>query len=172
MYYYALIDSASGICYMIEQHEEPFENPYYIQISSYDAITPYRQKYINGSWIDTTPEEASKDDLKYYKIDNEWADDKIDSISNQISNHSHSNYATKSNLNSLQNAIYSDAAILQDMIIGKADINHYHTDYAELSHNHNGVYANENHSHTASAVGAIATGDVATVSEVETYLGI
>ena len=43
---------------------------------------------------------------------------------------------------------------------------------AASSHNHSGVYANASHSHTASAVGAIATGDVATVSEVETYLGI
>lgn len=43
---------------------------------------------------------------------------------------------------------------------------------ASSSHNHNGVYANASHSHTASAVGAVATTDVATVSEVESYLGI
>lgn len=43
---------------------------------------------------------------------------------------------------------------------------------AASSHNHSGVYANASHSHTASAVGAVATTDVATVSEVETYLGI
>ena len=43
---------------------------------------------------------------------------------------------------------------------------------ASSSHNHNGVYANASHSHTASAVGAVATTDIATVSEVEAYLGI
>ena len=43
---------------------------------------------------------------------------------------------------------------------------------ASSSHDHSGVYANASHSHTAANVGAIATSDVATVSEVETYLGI
>lgn len=41
----------------------------------------------------------------------------------------------------------------------------------DANHTHDG-YANATHTHTASAVGAVATGDVATVSEVETYLGI
>ena len=43
---------------------------------------------------------------------------------------------------------------------------------ASSSHNHSGVYANVSHTHTASAIGAVAIGDVATVSEVETYLAI
>ena len=43
---------------------------------------------------------------------------------------------------------------------------------AASSHNHSGVYANASHTHTATAVGAVATSDIATVSEVETYLGI
>lgn len=43
---------------------------------------------------------------------------------------------------------------------------------ASSSHNHSGVYADAGHTHTASAVGAVASGDVATVAETKTYLGI
>ena len=43
---------------------------------------------------------------------------------------------------------------------------------ASSSHNHSGVYASASHTHTASAVGAVASGDVATLTEVKTYLGI
>ena len=73
---------------------------------------------------------------------------------------------------------------IQTQLNGKAASSHTHTianvtnlqttldGKASTSHNHSGVYANASHTHTASAVGAVATSDVATVSEVETYLGI
>ena len=62
---------------------------------------------------------------------------------------------------------------IQTQLNGKAASSHNHDSaYAGISHNHSGVYATASHSHTASAVGAVATSDIATVSEVETYLGI
>ncbi|MBO5828733.1 MAG: hypothetical protein J6R59_09810 [Paludibacteraceae bacterium] len=65
----------------------------------------------------------------------------------------------------------------------KADVNHTHDgyaivghnhdeDYSVIDHNHSDIYADASHTHTASSVGAIATDDVATVSEVGIYLGI
>ncbi len=81
-------------------------------------------------------------------------------------------------------ASQTDLANLTTIVNGKATSSHTHTianinnlqtqldGKASSSHNHNGVYANASHSHTASAVGAVATTDVATVSEVESYLGI
>ena len=73
---------------------------------------------------------------------------------------------------------------VDEAVSTKADSGHTHTianitnlqialdSKAASGHNHSGVYADANHIHTASAVGAVASGDVATVSEVETYLGI
>lgn len=51
-------------------------------------------------------------------------------------------------------------------------VNHNHnSDYADISHTHTG-FATSSHTHTASAVGAVATSDIATLTEVQTYLGI
>lgn len=61
---------------------------------------------------------------------------------------------------------------LTEAVDGKADSNHEHDDiYAEINHTHTN-YATTTHTHTADDVGAIATDDVATVSEVKTYLNI
>lgn len=90
-------------------------------------------------------------------------------------NHSHSNYATISSVNEISTAVS-----------GKANITHSHNDVyytetevddklstkSDTAHNHAGVYANATHSHTANDIGSIAISDIATVSEVETYLGI
>lgn len=50
---------------------------------------------------------------------------------------------------------------LTDVINGKASLSHTHSNYASSSH-----------THTASAIGAIPSGDIATVLEVQTYLNI
>ena len=80
--------------------------------------------------------------------------------------------------------IYYTESEVDTLLSGKANTSHTHTianitnlqttldGKASSSHNHSGVYANASHTHTASAIGAVATGDVATVSEVEAYLAI
>ena len=69
---------------------------------------------------------------------------------------------------------------IETLQVDKSDVSHTHDEYASSDHTHDGYslvshihdYSPITHSHTASDVGAVATGDVATVSEVETYLGI
>ena len=50
---------------------------------------------------------------------------------------------------------------LTDVVNNKANLSHAHSNYASSSH-----------THTASGIGAIASSDIATVSEVQTYLNI
>lgn len=81
--------------------------------------------------------------------DTYYTETEVDSLLSTKANSSHTH--TISNITNLQNSLD-----------GKAP----------SSHNHNGVYANATHTHVASDVGAVATGDVATVTETKTYLGI
>ena len=222
MYYYAIIEDGSWICYEVIESDYPIDDPYYIQINDYDTSYITRKKYVNGEWVDTDPIETGCLQANLIGIGVEWLDNKIYEIEDGIANHTHTGYVSS-----------NDLQVLEDVVDTKADINHTHNGYSEIthnhdseyssighshtnyattsalnelssvvsdkanashshndtyyteteidtklatkadsSHNHSDVYANASHTHTASAVGAVATSDIATVSEVETYLGI
>lgn len=115
MYFYALIDPTTGICYEVIESESPItEDPYCIQLNEYDRTYITRKKYENGNWVDTNPIETQSMQASAIGIGDVWLDAKIYAMEDDIANHTH----------------------------------------------------------TASNVGAIAVDDIATVSEVETYLGI
>lgn len=87
------------------------------------------------------------------------------------SNHTHNEYADSSDIESLQNLLNNKADV-NHIHSEYAPVSHSHADYSLTSHNHGDIYANANHTHTANTIGAVATSDVATVTEVETYLGL
>ena len=81
------------------------------------------------------------------------------------SNHEHDNsYAAISH-------VHTNYADKNHTHTNYAATNHTHTNYAVTSHTHTN-YSTTTHTHTASAVGAVATSDIATVSEVKGYLSI
>ena len=86
--------------------------------------------------------------------------------------HTHNEYATLSDIESLQNSVnnkadvdhihtgfasQSDLELLEDVVDTKANTNHTHTEYSPINHSHND-YASTSHTHTASEIGAAASG--------------
>lgn len=75
MYYYALIDPTTKICYSISTREtEVTNNPNYIPIDSNDESYIIRKKYVNGAWVDTTPEEAMQYNGLHVGLFGKWLD--------------------------------------------------------------------------------------------------
>ena len=124
MYYYAVIELETGICYEIIESEEPIiDEPSCIEIGSNDQSYMIRKKYVDGVWENTTPAEAQQFEGSYIGIFGEWLD---------------------------------------DVINGKANINHIHN---EATTSENGLMSVADKSKLDEMV-------FATVSEVQTYLGI
>lgn len=163
MYYYAWIDSTTFICYEVIESETPItDDPYSIQIDSYDRSYINRKKYIDGVWLDATPIDAQVMQAEVIGIGEIWLDDKIYGMEDDIANHTHTGYATS-----------ADLEVLEDIVGTKANANHTHTEYvtqttfdalevevdgkASASHTHTG-YASTSHTHTASEVGAATSG--------------
>lgn len=87
MYYYALIDPKTKICYSISTREtEVTNNPNYIPIDSNDESYIIRKKYVNGAWVDTTPEEAMQYNGLHVGLFGKWLDQKLDEIEQAIAN--------------------------------------------------------------------------------------
>lgn len=85
MYYYALIDSTTGVCYdMVESETQVIDNPYWIQVNSIDKSYIVRKKYVNGVWLDSTPAEAQNAEARTIGIGDEWLDTKIYNIANEV----------------------------------------------------------------------------------------
>lgn len=113
MYYYALIDSTTGVCYnMVESETEVTNNPYWIQVDAIDKSYIVRKKYVNGAWLDSTPAEAQNAEARTIGIGDEWLDTKI--------------YGMADDLDSLEAVANA-----------KADVNHVHGNYATTNHTHN-----------------------------------
>lgn len=126
MYYYAFIDSTTYVCYMLIESEEPItDDPYCIEVDSYDTNYVIRKKYVDGEWLDTVPSEAQNMEARYIGIGEEWLDDKIYSLEDNLNNHTHSEYASSDDLD-----------LLTDIVNTKADANHSHSEYAPISHFH------------------------------------
>lgn len=101
MYYYALIDPTTYVCYeVIESETQITDDEYYIQIDSNDRSYILRKKYVDGVWVDTVPAEAQNMEAKYIGIDNVWLDDKIYAMDDDIANHTHSGYANSNHTHS------------------------------------------------------------------------
>ena len=84
MYYYAWIDSTTFICYEVIESETPItDDPYSIQIDSYDRSYINRKKYIDGVWLDATPIEAQAMQAEVIGIGEIWLDDKIYAMENK-----------------------------------------------------------------------------------------
>lgn len=76
MYYYATINPATLVCDSVHEYEEEQEtNNYCIQIDSLDTSLVYRKKYVNGQWVDATPDEAALYDGHYTKCNGKWLDE-------------------------------------------------------------------------------------------------
>ena len=80
MYYYAMIDPRTNICYDVVQLETETDNAYYIPIDSFDESYEIRKKYVNGAWVDTTADEASNFNAREGNIFGHWLDDSIGDI--------------------------------------------------------------------------------------------
>ena len=159
MYYYAIIENGTGICYNLEQSESAISNPYYIQIDSYDNSYLYRKKYVNGAWVDTTAAEAQQFEGSHIGIWGEW----LDNVLNEMKDHTHTEYAPSSHDHTgyapanhthtgfaAENHEHSGYAAESHSHSGYASTNHEHTGYASENHEHTG-YASSNHSHSGYA---------------------
>lgn len=82
MYYYAMIDPRTNICYDVVQLETETDNAYYIPIDSFDESYEIRKKYVNGAWVDTTADEASNFNAREGNLFGHWLDDSIGDIDN------------------------------------------------------------------------------------------
>ena len=74
MYYYAIIEDGTGVCYELAEVETEINNPYYIAIDSYDVSLKFRKKYVNGEWVDTTPAEAMQYNGLHVGLFDKWLD--------------------------------------------------------------------------------------------------
>lgn len=63
-------------------------------------------------------------------------------------NHTHSEYA-----------LATDLTALQTTVAGKSDVNHTHSGYASSEHNHDADYADIDHTHSASDITGLSTGN-------------
>lgn len=86
MHYFAGLHPTTKVCNSITEvdditYEEnvaegyEYENENSIAISSYDASLLYRKKYINGEWLDATPDEAAVYDAHLTKCNGKWLDE-------------------------------------------------------------------------------------------------
>ena len=74
MFYYAIIEQSTGICYSISEEEDEVNNSLWISIDSYDESYLFRKKYVNGEWVDTTADEARQYKGEHIGIYHEWLD--------------------------------------------------------------------------------------------------
>lgn len=88
----------------------------------------------NDIWRDLDSERCLTDDLDAIEANVASLGTNITNLGNTYApiNHTHSGYATSSDISTLQSAISN-----------KADVNHTHTGYALSSHNHNDIYYTE-----------------------------
>ena len=135
MYYYALIDSESYICYEIIESDSPVDDPYWIQIDSYDTSYIVRKKYIDGEWVNTTTTDSVVIEARHISLGDIWLDDKIYAIEDAVVNHTHTGYATADHVHTGY-VSSDDLQVLEDVIDSKANANHTHSDYASVSHSH------------------------------------
>lgn len=81
MYYYAMIDPTTNICYAVESFEnEVTNNAYYIPLETLDKSYIIRKKYVNGTWFDTTADEAANYNAREGNVFGHWLDDSIGDI--------------------------------------------------------------------------------------------
>lgn len=74
MFYYALIEDGTGVCYEVIESETEITNSMYVQIESLDKSYLYRKKYVNGEWLDSTTDDAMQYNGHHVGIFNEWLD--------------------------------------------------------------------------------------------------
>ena len=169
MYYYAVIDTTTGICTIVYESETEIISPDHILLDEFDTSYMFRKKYVNGVWEDTTPEEAMQYNGMHVAIFGRWLDEVLNDKS-EI-DHTHDGYASS-----------DDLALLEDVVDTKADTSHTHTEYATADHVHSDYalqtdvdalgeevdgkadashthdnYALTSHTHTASEVGAASS---------------
>lgn len=140
-----------------------------------DGITSENVKKWNNMGDHTHDEYATIDHVHEGYVSKSDLETKADSahIHAEYSeiNHSHSNYAEVSHMHddyALSSHSHDDYA----PVFALNEISSIVSEKADISHGHDDIYATVSHTHTASNVGAIPNTDIATVSEVETYLGI
>lgn len=136
MYYYANIDD-TGLCCDLLQSETPIDDPYYIQIDSYDRTYMLRKRYIDGVWTDTTVEEVAEMAMIGEQVamfgENKWLEDVLDEKAPL--EHTHTGYASSDHTHTGYVSA-DDLQALEDVVDTKADANHTHTGYADVNHSH------------------------------------
>ncbi len=135
MYYYAVIELETGICYdVMEVDYQITDDPSCIELDSNDKSYMFRKKYVDGVWVDTTPAEAQQFEGAHIGIHGEWLDIVINGKAPL--DHTHEGYAT-SNHTHTEYASSDDLALLEDVVSTKADAAHTHPEYASSTHTHN-----------------------------------
>lgn len=135
MYYYAVIELETGICYdVIETDYQITDDPSCIEIGSNDKSYLFRKKYVDDVWVDTTPAEAQQFEGAHIGIHGEWLDIVIDGKADI--DHVHDGYATTDHSHT-EYASSDDLQVLADVVDTKADTSHAHTEYSSASHIHN-----------------------------------
>ncbi len=136
MYFYAVIELETGICFDVMEVEEPItDDPSCIEIDSNDKSYMFRKKYVNGAWVNTTPAEAQQFEGAHIGIHGEWLDDVINSKADV--NHIHDGYATADHSHTGY-ASSADLQTLEDIVDTKADATHTHSEYSSVNHSHDG----------------------------------
>ena len=74
MYYDAMIDYRTKVCYGVTSSETVSDDEYYIPIDSLDESYVIRKKYVNGTWVDTTVDEAMQYNGLHVGIFGKWLD--------------------------------------------------------------------------------------------------
>ena len=139
MYYYANIDLETGVCILVEECEEPWYegDESYILLDGFYKDYEGRKKYVNGEWLDATPEEAARVAFRgeIVAVGGEWLDIILDGKAPL--EHTHDGYATTDHTHT-EYASSDDLQVLEDVVDTKADSTHTHTEYASASHSHTG----------------------------------
>lgn len=139
MYYYANIDLETGVCIVVEECEEPWYEGMegYIPLDDYYKDYEGRKKYVNGEWLDTTPQEAARVALRgeIVAVGGEWLDIVLNNKAD--TNHTHECYATTDHTHTGY-VSSDDLQALEDVVDTKADATHTHSGYATENHTHDG----------------------------------
>lgn len=145
MYFYAVIELETGICYEVIEVEEPItDDPSYVEIDSNDQSYLFRKKYVNGAWENTTPAEAQQFEGAHIGIHGEWLDIVIDGKADI--DHIHDGYAMADRTHTGY-VSSDDLQVLEDVVNTKADATHIHPEYSLTNHVHDdcikGSYQND-----------------------------
>lgn len=135
MYYYAMIDD-TGICYSFYQQEEPYSDPYYIEVDAIDYDMLFRKKYNRETqvWEDLLPSEEYPDRASRSFTHKDtagvmhWLNNYINGMKQEMSNLSPSNHNHDESY-AAANHTHADKA---DLVNGKVPVSQIPDEFKEI----------------------------------------